>query len=111
LTLVDPRRVARVPIFIGESEGQIIQRRRLGLPFERPLTHDLLDDLVRRLGGRVAHVEIGELRGRTFIGTVVVHEGSTIHRVDARSSDAVAIALGHSAPVFVADAVIARAGL
>jgi bifunctional DNase/RNase len=111
LYLTDAARRVRVPIFIGETEGTVIQHRLAGERFERPMTHDLLDHMIRRLGGRVVQVEIAELRSDVFIGTIVVQDGAATYRVDARSSDAVAVALGQNAPIFVADAIIARAGV
>jgi bifunctional DNase/RNase len=111
LSLTDAQRRTQLPILVGDAEGAIIQRRLAGRPFERPLTHDLLDHMIRRLGGRVVQVEIGELRTNVFIGKIVVQDGAETFAVDARSSDAVAVALGNQAPIFVSDAVIARAGV
>lgn len=111
LRLIDEPRSQILPIFIGDAEGGIIQRRLAGRPFIRPLTHDLLDNLVRTLGGTVVQVEIDALEGNIFVGYVHVWDGERMHRVDSRSSDAVAVALGHRVPIYVADRVLAAAAV
>jgi bifunctional DNase/RNase len=88
-----------------------IARRLARERYERPLTHDLLDEAIRRLGGSVIQVEVGELRDSTFIATLVLWDGQRQQRIDARSSDAIAVALGHGAPIYVSEAVVTRTGV
>jgi len=112
LLLVDEPEKHVVPIFIGGTEALSISLRLAGQHYARPLTHDLLDTLLRRLGAKLESSQIDELRDNTFIGTVVVRDrdGQVLH-IDARPSDAVALAIGNKVPIFMAQTVIDRAGL
>lgn len=109
--LVDPGSERVVPIFVGGSEALSIRLRAEGQRFHRPLTHDLLDALVERLGGEVVKVQVDDLKGNTFVGRVFVWTGDRLIDVDARPSDAIALALGNRAPIFVAKRVFDAAGL
>lgn len=109
--LVDPGSERVVPIFVGGSEALSIRLRAEGQRFHRPLTHDLLDALVKRLGGEVVKVQVDDLQGNTFVGRVFVWTGDRLIDVDARPSDAIALALGSRAPIFVAKRVFDAAGL
>jgi bifunctional DNase/RNase len=100
-----------LPVFIGDAEANVIQLRLAGGHFERPLTHDLLDRLVARLGGQLVRVLVTKLRGNTFLGTVIVRQGDWFYAVDARPSDAVALAVGNDAPVFVSTRLLETTGL
>lgn len=100
-----------LPIWIGGSEALAIQLRLERRRFERPLTHDLLDELVRELGGHVTKVQVDDLRGATFVGTVYVDSDGHQLRIDARPSDAIALAVGNHVPIFVSRQVVERAGL
>lgn len=111
LTLVDAARTRQVPMIIGEAEASVIQMRLEGRRFERPLTHDLLQSMIERLGARVVMVEVDSLRLNTFIANIVVWDGTQLHRIDSRSSDAIAVALGSQAPIYVAQAVIDQTGI
>ena len=101
-----------VPIFIGGTEALSISLRLDGQHYARPLTHDLLDTLLHRLSAKLESVQVDELRDNTFIGTVVVRDrdGQQL-RLDARPSDAVALAVGNKVPIFMAQAVLDRAGI
>lgn len=109
--LVDPGSERVVPIFVGGSEALSIRLRADAQRFHRPLTHDLLDALVERLGGEVVKVQVDDLKGNTFVGRVFVWTGDRLIDVDARPSDAIALALGNRAPIFVAKRVFDAAGL
>ncbi len=109
--LVDPAGKLAVPIFIGPSEAFSIQLRLDERRFRRPLTHDLFDATVTRLGGRVANVRIDQIRSNTFHATLVVTRGAERHELDARSSDAIAIAIGNGAPIHMAQAIIDKSGV
>lgn len=100
-----------LPIFIGGSEALAIELRLERRRFERPLTHDLLDTLVKDLGGHVTQVQVDDLRGATFVGTIYVSSGDHVLKVDARPSDAIALAIGNQVPIFVSRQVVERAGL
>ena len=98
----------------GLLEGQAIALEAQGVRADRPLTQDLLHEAILRLGARVKAVEIEDFEEEAFIATVVLHrvDGSTGDiRVDARPSDAIALALRAEAPIFVSDRVMAEHGI
>jgi hypothetical protein len=109
--LLDPARENAVPIFIGTAEAFSIQLRLDERRFRRPLTHDLFDSAVSRLGGKVENVRIDQIKQHTFHATLVVTRGKERHELDARSSDAIAIALGNGAPIHMAQTVIRQSGV
>ncbi len=100
-----------VPIFIGGSEALSIRHRLDHTHYERPLTHDLMDELMRNVGVRLIHVQVDSLKNNTFIGTVVMRHGARNIELDARPSDAIALALGNGAPIYVARRVIEASGV
>jgi bifunctional DNase/RNase len=111
VVLVNEANARLVPLGIGGTEALSIALRHGGETFTRPLTHDLLDSLLDRVGAKLLKVQIDELRDGVFIGSVFVrHDGRTIE-VDARPSDAIALALGRGAPIYVAQKVVAEAGI
>lgn len=109
LLLADDAGSRVLPVVIGLAEAQVIDLRLRGERFERPLTHDLLDAIVARLGGEIVYVHVDKLRGGIFVGSVYVWNGREILRIDSRTSDAVAIALGNGAPIYVARSVLDEA--
>jgi bifunctional DNase/RNase len=117
LLLVDDPPQIVLPIFIGGTEGASIHGRLTGDPPPRPLTHDLLDHVLRELHGTIVQVQVDELRtgdggGGTFIGSIFVRDGRSkrVIRLDARPSDAIALALGARCPIYVAKQVLDAAG-
>jgi len=107
--LVDPERQLAVPIFIGGTEALSIRHRKRRYP--RPLTHDLLDSIMHELGGELVKIQINEIRDGTFIGSVFVRRGERVIEIDARPSDAIALAIGSGVPIFVAKRVLDEAGI
>ena len=100
-----------VPIFVGSTEALVIELRLEHRRYGRPLTHDLLDSVLQEVGSRVDSVRVDRLTGGVFHATVVFTYEGKKREIDARSSDAVAIALGHGTPIFMAHAVLAEAGM
>ena len=112
LLLVDDVSNLVVPIAIGGTEGMSIVGRVRGVPPRRPLTHDLLEDAVRKLGGTIVKVQIDELRDGVFHGSVYLRNAKgRIVRLDSRASDAVALGIGSGVPIYVAQRVLDEAGL
>lgn len=109
--LVNPTRSVVVPIMVGGTEAMSIQLRHSKQRFQRPLTHDLLDSIMHELGGSLVKVQIDDIREGTFLGTVFVRKGSRVVSIDARPSDAIALAIGNQVPIFMAQRVIDEAGL
>jgi uncharacterized protein len=105
------RQDTMLPIWIGDTEALSIQLRLEHKQYERPLTHDLFDAVLRDFGATLVKVHVDELRGKTFIGTVFLSHDNKVHEYDARPSDAIALALGNDAPIFVSKAVLRRAGI
>ena len=100
------------PILIGLFEAQIINRRLLEEPPFRPMTHQLLKNVVETLGGTVEQIVIVSMKEHTYYAMMKVRVGETIHEIDCRPSDAVAIAVHHSPvlPIFVAEQVLSEVG-
>ena len=97
-----------LPIWIGPSEANAIAQEQQGIESARPLTHDLIKDLIAALGHSLKEVRIVELREGTFYADIVFDRDIT---VSARPSDSVAIALRVGVPIYVEEAVLAEAGL
>jgi uncharacterized protein len=106
--LIDARR--SLTIYVGASEGNAIQLRSAGQRFVRPLTVDLLDSVMSQLGGRLERVQVDALVGNTFHGSLHLRQGARALQLDARPSDAIALALGHQVPILVSDSVLSVAG-
>ena len=101
----------RLPIIIGAFEAQAIALELEKIQPPRPMTHDLLRDLLDQVGGDVVAVIISELRDGTFYARVrFVHEGEELE-LDSRPSDAVALAVRVDSPIYVSEQVLAEAGL
>ena len=103
-----------VPIFISRDQAQSIQHALDKEPFDRPLTHDLLLDVLAEFGGALDRVRIDGLADGTFLAKVDAEqyvEGTRKQRTfDARPSDAIALALREDCPIEVSAAVVDRAG-
>jgi bifunctional DNase/RNase len=95
-----------LPIWIGHPEAAAILMKLQGAAVPRPLTHDLLVNILGELDVEIARVTVTELRDNTFHASItVVHNGNELE-IDSRSSDAIAIAVRAQAPIFAADDVI-----
>ncbi len=97
----------RIPIIIGGFEAQAIALEMEGIKPPRPLTHDLIKTLVETLGGAITEVSIHELRDGTFFASLRLSDDQDI---DARPSDAIAIAIRFGVPIWVAESVMNEAG-
>lgn len=97
-----------IPIWIGIFEASAIATEIEKITFSRPMTHDLLAEIVKVLKTEVTRVEIHDLRNNTFFANIhLLREGSPIV-VDARPSDAIAVALRVGAPIYVDDKVVEK---
>ena len=99
-----------LPIWIGAMEAMAISLALNKVEFPRPMTHDLLLSAISSLGGRVARIDIVRIADGTFYAELVVEQGGTERRIDARPSDAIAVAVRAGAPLFAAPDVLAEAG-
>lgn len=100
-----------LPIFIGPAEAQAIVVALQGIELPRPGTHDLCISALAAVGAHVAEVTVVELRGRTFVAEIQLDTDAGTHRVDARPSDGIALALRVDAPVVVDDDVFDTAAV
>jgi hypothetical protein len=100
-----------LPIWIGPFEADAITLQLQGIDAPRPLTHDLLKTLIETLGGEVLHIVISHLEKNTYYARIVLDvDGDTVE-VDSRPSDAIALGVRVSAPIYVAEEVMDQAGL
>jgi bifunctional DNase/RNase len=97
-----------LPIWIGSSEASAIAFAQQGVVPARPLTHDLLRDVLEAMGRRLDQVHITGLREGTYYAELVLDDGTTI---DARPSDAIAVALRAGANIYAEDDVLEEAGV
>lgn len=98
-----------LPIWVGIFEANAIALRLENVATPRPMTHDLLRNMIADLDARVARVVINDLRDSTFFAQIRVITGGKTLEVDARPSDAIALALRTEAPIFVAQSVLDQA--
>ena len=98
------------PIVIGLPEAQAIERRLSGVPVKRPQTHDLLANMLDALNASLESVSITDLSDQTFYAVLAISDANgDIVEVDARPSDAIALGIGLSVPIYVAEHVLAQA--
>lgn len=98
-----------LPIWIGIPEATSIASAIKQVAMARPLTHDLFYDLLLEVGVTVQRIVITELRESTYFAELILGQGDRIMVLDARPSDAIALALRASAPIYVAQSVLAQA--
>jgi bifunctional DNase/RNase len=111
LVLREAQGAGRVlPIFIGGPEATAIAFALEEVETPRPMTHDLVKDLLEELGARIERVTVTELRDATFYAEIVLSSAGSVHSVSARPSDAVALAVRFGAPVFAEEGVLDEAG-
>ena len=92
-----------LPIWIGQPEAEAIVMELQAVSRERPLTHDLIKQLVLGLGATVRRVVISRVERGTYFAELQLQQADTIVSIDARPSDSIAIALRTGAPIFAAD--------
>jgi bifunctional DNase/RNase len=100
-----------LPIWIGHFEADAIAIPMQNVPVQRPLTHDLLKGVIEQLGGKLVQVIIHELADETFYAKLLVDADGKQLEVDARPSDAIAIAIRSKVPIYVEEAVFEQAGM
>jgi len=93
------------PIQIGTHEAVAIHRRLHNKRAPRPMTHDLLANVIDALGGKIEKIVINDLRDHTFIATLHIRQADRVIPVDSRPSDAIALGSAFDTPVFVAQHV------
>ena len=100
-----------LPIFVGHFEVEAIRLKLMDVEVQRPMTHDLLDDVIGNLGGSVKSIVVSELKDDTFYAKILVDYNNTIIEIDSRPSDAIALAVRTNAPIYAEDDVVDKAGV
>jgi uncharacterized protein len=98
------------PIVIGIFEIFAIDRRLKGIKPPRPMTHDLMDNIIEGLGARIERIVITDLNNHTFYATITLSLKGKVVEIDSRPSDAIALAVASKAPIFVAEHVFDQSG-
>lgn len=99
-----------LPIFIGAPEATAIAFALEEVETPRPMTHDLMKDLLDELGAHVERIVVTELRDATFYAEIILRVAGQVHSVSARPSDAVALAVRYGAPLYAEEGVLEVAG-
>lgn len=100
-----------LPIWIGPFEADAIALALQGTEPQRPLTHDLLKSVIGELGGTVSHILVNDIQDNTFYARIVVEQGAHTVEIDARPSDAIALAVRTEVPIYVENHVIDQLGV
>ena len=95
----------RLPIIIGQFEAQAIALEIEGIRPPRPLTHDLMKNIVERLGATIVETLITDLKDNTFYAVVSAESAGVSNEIDSRPSDAIALAVRVNAPIYVNEKV------
>ena len=100
-----------LPIWIGHPEAAAILMKLQGASPPRPMTHDLLTDVIGELQGEIVKVEVTELRENTYYARITIVQDGKEVEIDSRPSDAIALAVRCEARIFASDDVIAESGI
>lgn len=103
--LVDDDETVALPIWIGQAEAMAIAMRLQSVQPPRPMTHDLLQAVLEQLSATVTRVVISDVKDATYYAEIHLTRNGTAFVIDARPSDAIALALRAEAPIFVEDKV------
>ena len=94
------------PIVIGLHEAWAIDSAVKDIPTPRPLTHDLLSNVIIQLSGGIERVEISDLKNNTFYAKIIISQNGSALEIDSRPSDAIALAMQGNAPIYVVKTVL-----
>lgn len=95
-----------LPIWIGPAEASAIAMELAGMKFARPLTHDLLKQVIVGLGADLRKVIISQVKDNTYYAELHIYRGDAVINIDARPSDSIAVALRLKAPIFTSDELL-----
>jgi hypothetical protein len=99
-----------LPIFIGVPEAQAIALTMQNIETPRPMTHDLMKNLLDEVGAQVERITITELREGTFFAEIILSAQGEVRTVSSRPSDAIALAIRIASPIFAEEDVLEEAG-
>jgi bifunctional DNase/RNase len=100
-----------LPIWIGHPEAAAILMKLQGASTPRPMTHDLVTEILSQLDAQVVRITVTELRENTFFAEITVQQNGSEIQIDSRPSDAIALAIRADAPIFAADDVIEESAI
>jgi len=100
-----------LPIWIGHPEAAAILMKLQSQTPPRPMTHDLLSDMLEQLGATISRITVTELRENTFFAQITVTQDGQEIEIDSRPSDAIALAIRAEAPIYAADRVIEESAI
>jgi bifunctional DNase/RNase len=100
-----------LPIWIGQPEAAAILMKLQGATAPRPMTHDLMNDVIAELQGEIVRVTVTELRENTFYARITIVQDGREVEIDSRPSDAIALAVRCDAQIFATDDVIEESGI
>jgi bifunctional DNase/RNase len=101
----------QLPIWIGPCEADAITIELQDVKVARPVTHDLLKNVISEMGGKVSHVLIKALNDGVFYASLFIDINKDLHEIDCRSSDAIALAVRVKVPIFINEEVMDEAGI
>lgn len=107
--ITDTDETGYIPILIGPSEAYAISQGLEGQKLPRPMTHDLLHNVVEAMGAKVERIVIHDLKDETYYARIQLKTVQGPKDIDARPSDAIALALRSEAPIYISDEIAARA--
>lgn len=100
-----------LPIWIGPAEAESIAIKLQDVSVPRPLTHDLITEIIGELGAKISAIVVSDLTNDTFFAKIVLdHDGGQVE-IDSRPSDAIALAVRTKVPIYVDEGVLERAGV
>lgn len=120
VSLISPHRVVvlkevdkerYIPIWIGAFEADAITIGLQEISMARPLTHDLLKNIIEGVKASVSHIWVHDLRDDTFFAQIIIQTNGKKVPVDSRPSDAIALAVRTGVPIYVAESVMEQAGI
>jgi hypothetical protein len=100
-----------LPIWIGHPEAAAILMKLQGASTPRPMTHDLVTDMLEQLDAQVTRITVTELKENTFYASITVSQNGSEIEIDSRPSDAIALAVRAEAPIFANERVIEESAI
>lgn len=100
-----------LPIWIGSAEASAIIRKIEKLAVSRPMTHDLVVEVVKKTGFDLDRVEINDVEDETYFATIFLTKGEELIEIDSRPSDAIAVAMRADSPIYVSEKVLMNGGV
>lgn len=111
VVLEDKEKTRLVPIWIGVSEGNAIALEMNGEKFPRPLTHDLMINILTALGAKIEKVVVNDIRENSYFAQITLRLNAKVIEIDARPSDSLAMAIRAKCPIYIDDKVLAKCPL